>query len=158
VSSYGTPRSNRTPRVLQPEDEEFLALKVPKEDLAFAEKCRRQQQLSERVKEAFSFARHGDRSGLSKTLDEGVDANAQDDHGNTLFIVACQNGHKKIGKLLNERGADLNMQNSRGNTGLHFLFAYGYTEIAEYFISKGANPELKNELGLNCRRGIQFIT
>lgn len=47
---------------------------------------------------------------LEAALDAGVDVNARDDHGNSLFILACQQGNKRLAKLLMRRHADLNLQ------------------------------------------------
>ena len=43
-------------------------------------------------------------------LDANVDVNSRDDNGNTLMLVACQQGNKSIAKLLLRRGADVNAQ------------------------------------------------
>jgi ankyrin repeat protein len=43
-------------------------------------------------------------------LDANVDVNSRDDNGNSLLIVACQQGNKSIAKLLLRRGADINAQ------------------------------------------------
>lgn len=55
----------------------------------------------------------------------GVPADVRDDHGNTILLVACQNGHKRALKVALRRGADINAKNSRGNTALHFFYAFG---------------------------------
>lgn len=55
----------------------------------------------------------------------GVPADVRDDHGNTILLVACQNGHKRALKAALRRGADINAKNARGNTALHFCYAFG---------------------------------
>lgn len=55
----------------------------------------------------------------------GVPADVRDDHGNTILLVACQNGHKRAVKAALRRGADMNARNYRGNTALHFCYAFG---------------------------------
>ena len=125
----------------------------------------------------FSKARHNRVKQVAELLDKGVDANSKDAFGNTILILACQNGHKDIMKLCYKRKADLDDTNVRtfifflllrssglllimfflqhkGQTPLHFLFAYGYTDIAEWLISKGANDTLKNSFGLTCYEGL----
>ena len=37
----------------------------------------------------------------------------RDEHGNSPLMVACQNGHKRISKLLLDIGASINVQNVR---------------------------------------------
>jgi ankyrin repeat protein len=58
---------------------------------------------------------------LELVLDtEGLSVETRDYHGNTLFILACQQGSKKLAKFLLRRGADMNVQNNGGNTALHY--------------------------------------
>ena len=79
----------------------------------------------EDLADVFSFARHNRTKDLERLLDEsGIPANVRDPHGNTILIVACQNGLKRIAKLALRRGADINARNYKGNTCLHFCFAY----------------------------------
>ena len=72
-------------------------------------------------------------------LESGVDPNSKDKHGNTLLIVAAQNGNKLMVKLALKHGALLNMSNCMGNTALHFAVEYDYTKVKDYLIKKGAN-------------------
>lgn len=54
-----------------------------------------------------------------------------DEHGNTLLHIACQNGHKRLAKILLRGGADVNLQNMRGQSPLHFCFAFNYQVALE---------------------------
>lgn len=92
---------------------------------------------------------------MEESLAAGFDPAFEDQYGNTLFHIACQNGNKRIAKLAIKYGGDMDAQNFKGNTGLHFLFAYGYPEIGEYFIEKGANEFIENEFGKHVRSGIR---
>jgi uncharacterized protein len=85
----------------------------------------------------------------------GYPIDAVDERGNTLFIVACQNGQRKIAQLAVDSGADMNKQNIGGNTGLHFLYAFGYRDIASYFESRGASTSITNKLGKVPSDGIK---
>ncbi len=105
--------------------------------------------------EFFRFARHGHSKELEKLIEMGVSVNSIDSHGNTILIVAGQNGNKRIAKLSLRAGANINHQNKSGNTALHYCWAFQYRELAEYLISKGANPKIKNLLGLTFREGIE---
>jgi len=91
---------------------------------------------------------------LLEALDFGVDVNSRDDKGNSLFIIACQQGSKKFAKFVLRRGGNINTQNLSGNTALHFCFQYGFKNLAEYLISKGADDSLLNKDGLTCYEGI----
>lgn len=55
----------------------------------------------------------------------GVPVDVRDKHGNTILIIACQNGNKRILKAALRRGADVNAANASGNTALHFCYAFG---------------------------------
>jgi ankyrin repeat protein len=88
-------------------------------------------------------------------LRNGFDVNSEDEKGNTLLLVACQNGHRKMLDLLLNRMADINHQNSNGNTALHYALAFDSTgEIAEFLIEKGANDMLENKFGLSPYDGL----
>ncbi|KAL7546371.1 hypothetical protein ACHAWF_009708 [Thalassiosira exigua] len=73
-----------------------------------------------------------------------------DDSGNTLLMIACQNGNKRIAKLCLRRGSEINNQNLNGNTCLHFSYGYGFSDLGDYLISKGADDSLQNGNGLTC--------
>lgn len=102
-----------------------------------------------------SAVRHGRYEDVEAALCAGFPPNYADEYGNTLFHIACQNGKRRVAKLVIKYGCNANAQNLRGHTGLHFLFAYGYAEMAEYFISKGADEYIKNSLGNATRAGIK---
>jgi ankyrin repeat protein len=46
----------------------------------------------------------------------------RDEYGNTILVIACQNGNKRIAKAVLRRGADINARNYRGNTPLHYCY------------------------------------
>jgi len=48
---------------------------------------------------------------VTDILDSGLDLDVRDDNGNSPLMIAFQNGHKKMAKLLMRRNADLNAQN-----------------------------------------------
>ena len=77
-----------------------------------------------------------------------------DSNGNTPLIVACQNGHLNVVKMLVDSGADMNQINKKGNTPLHYSFAYGFDEIGHYLISLGADEYAVNYEGLTCYEGL----
>lgn len=105
--------------------------------------------------QVLSAARHGRYTEVENALAAGFLPNYADSYGNTLFHIACQNGTRRVAKLVVKYGCDMNLQNSKGNTGLHFLFTYGYPEMAEYFISKGADERIQNTIGNEARAGIR---
>ncbi|RHY07642.1 hypothetical protein DYB37_013111 [Aphanomyces astaci] len=106
--------------------------------------------------DVFSLARHNRVDDVRAVLDRGLPVNTPDEHGNSLLIIACQNGLKRLAKELLRRGANINARNKRRNTPLHFCFAYGYGDtLGAYLISKGADVSLTNDDGLECYYGIE---
>lgn len=49
--------------------------------------------------QAFRSTRHGRYHEVEAVLQKGLAVDAQDSFGNTLLIVACQNGNKRIAKV-----------------------------------------------------------
>lgn len=93
------------------EEEEYVAL-----DLAAAG-------LSEKdVEDVFSYARHGRCEEIERLFAKGLPVDVRNDHGNTVLIVACQNGNKRVAKAVLRRGANINARNHRGNTPLHYCY------------------------------------
>lgn len=91
---------------------------------------------------------------MEDALEENISVNIADKFGNTLFILAAQQGSKKMVKLLLRRGAYMDAQNLAGNTGLHYCFAYSHIALGKYLISKGANDCILNMDGLTCYEGL----
>lgn len=109
--------------------------------------------MSNEVK-AILATRHADFDKLEYLLDEiGIGTDTHDEHGNTLLIIAAQQGNKKLCKFLLRRGAYINAQNHHGNTVLHYLYEYGHVNLAEYLIQKGADDSFLNGEGLTCFEG-----
>mmetsp|Transcript_9793 Transcript_9793/g.11700 ORF Transcript_9793/g.11700 Transcript_9793/m.11700 type:complete len:239 (-) Transcript_9793:196-912(-) len=104
----------------------------------------------------FQSARHCKKKEVEAILKQGLKIDTEDKFGNTLYLVACQNGHKRIAKVALRQGANINHRNKKGCTGLHYCFAYGYKELGEYLISKGADVTIQNENGLTCYEGLHL--
>ncbi len=99
--------------------------------------------------------RHADYEVLEEMLDDcGVDIDTMDEYGNTLLILAGQQGNKKLCKFLLRRGAYINAQNHAGNTTLHYLHEYAHLDLADYMRRKGADATYLNALGLTCYEGV----
>jgi len=145
TGSDGTPRdvTFETPRELT--DEEIKAIEAemtPQQIIEFEE-----------VESIFSKGRNNRYEEVEEALTSGFSADARDRFGNTMLMIACQNGLKRIAKLVLRHGASMNTGNKRGQTALHYCFQYGYEALGEYLITKGADTSLCNEFGLSCRQG-----
>lgn len=56
------------------------------------------------VEDIFSYARHGHTADIERLLDRGIPINVRDVFGSTLLVIACQNGSKRVAKLILRRG------------------------------------------------------
>ena len=104
-----------------------------------------------------SLARHNKFEDVEQLLispDWNVPIDYQDESGNTLLHIACQNGSKKLAKLCVKRGCNLNIMNLNGQTALHFAFGYGYISVGEWLKSKGADDSILNVDGLTPYEGL----
>jgi len=82
---------------------------------------------------------------LLDAKDRTFDINARDKYGNTLLLMASQQGDsKRMCKILLRRGADISAQNHMGNTVLHYLMKYNHANLTQYMIRKGADDSLLN--------------
>ncbi len=92
--------------------------------------------------------RHGNFSEFDYILNEAdwkIPTDFTDDVGNTLLMLCCQNGNKRMVKVCLRKGFDLNRQNCNGQTCLHYAFGYGFGE----FISWLGIFEISPKSGMN---------
>jgi len=74
--------------------------------------------------------------------------NKADDKGNTLLLVASQNGRQKLAQVLIRKGANPNHQNAIGNTAMHYAMAYKFHDMATWLVDPekgGASDAILNE-------------
>ena len=94
-----------------------------------------------------------------------ISIDSRDQFGNTILMVACQTGSKKLAKLALRYNSNINAQNVcifcsycfmqfKGCTALHYCFAYQYIPLGEYLLSKGAKDTIVNNAGLTCYEGL----
>ncbi len=103
----------------------------------------------------FSQARNGRIKRVEESLNMGFPIDAEDEKGNTLLLVACQNSNKRLAEMLLVRGAAINHQNAQGNTALHFALAFdGDGALGEYLIEHGADDTIDNVEGLTAYDGV----
>ena len=105
--------------------------------------------------QAVLCAKTGNDVGLQDALDQEVYVDCKDEFGNTLLILAGQQGNKKIAKMLLRAGADIHAQNDAGCSVLHYCYEYGKSELAQYLQSKGADDSLLNAEGLTPYEGLK---
>ena len=108
----------------------FLARQL-KEDQAVVEDPREAA-----VTKAVLAAKSSNIAMMEDALAEDIPVNTADEYGNTLLILAAQQGSKRMAKFLLRRGANINMQSLTGNTPLHYCYAYSNNLLGEYLKSK----------------------
>ena len=106
------------------------------------------------VSAAFSLARHNryaDLLDIMECEDPYFHPDTADSKGNSILLVACQNGLKRIVKLALKVGCDINHQNGSGNTALHFCYMYGFGDtLGKYIAEKGGDDTVLNYKQLSC--------
>ena len=81
--------------------------------------------------------------------------NKTDEHGNTMLLLAAQNGNLKIAKYLVQKGANINHQNGNGQSAGHFANSYQFFEFSQWLFSSGGDDTLQNKFGLSPYDGLQ---
>lgn len=85
----------------------------------------------------------------------GFPVDSEDERGNTLLLLACQNSNRRMVEMLLLRGANVNHQNSQGNTALHFALSFDSEgTLGEYLIEHGADDTIENIDGLTPYDGL----
>ena len=100
----------------------------------------------------FSLARHNRYDVLKQLLATGeLEVESTDAKGNTILLVACQNGLRRIAKLALRHGASMDTKNDAGNTALHFCFMYGFADtLGDLLLQAGADDSIRNERDQTC--------
>jgi hypothetical protein len=84
--------------------------------------------------------------------------NKGDDKGNSLLLVAAQNGRQKLAQVLIRKGANPNHQNASGNTAMHYAMAYKFHDLASWLASPdggGASDAILNADGRGPYDGLE---
>mmetsp|Transcript_21478 Transcript_21478/g.31157 ORF Transcript_21478/g.31157 Transcript_21478/m.31157 type:complete len:1761 (-) Transcript_21478:200-5482(-) len=108
----------------------------------------------EAVEKALLAAKTTNLAEMEDALEEDISIDTADQFGNTLLILAAQQGSKRMCKYLLRRGANINVQTLAGHTALHYCYAYSHFELAEYLKSRGANDAILNGENLTCYEGL----
>ena len=108
------------------------------------------------TRKALLAAKSNNIAEMEDALEEAIPINSADEFGNTLLILAAQQGSKRMCKFLLRRGANINSQSLTGNTALHYCYAYGQHDLGVYLKQKGADDSILNQSGLTCYEGLDI--
>lgn len=84
-------------------------------------------------------ANSGAAGALKVLLDAKAKADAADNEGNSVLMLACRKGHLQACELLVGRKADVNVQNRNGWTALTWVAINGYEEVASLLLNSTAD-------------------
>lgn len=140
---------------LKPLNEQEKKMKAIVEHEEMADALRNGVRAIPDLQTVFSQARNGRIKRLEDSLNLGFPVDTEDERGNTLLLVACQNSNKRMAEMLLARGAVINHQNAIGNTALHYAMAFDTDGLlGEYLIEQGADDSMENADGLTAYDGI----
>jgi len=89
--------------------------------------------------------RDGHLDEAKKYIEQGADVNEADQHGNSLLLIAAQNGRDEIVEDLLLGGADVNFGNNHKNTAIHLAAQNGWTKVMEWLLkAKNINVNAKD--------------
>ncbi len=73
-----------------------------------------------------------------------INVKETDSDGNTLLMIAVENGCLEVTKLLVEIGININARNNHGETALELAREKKHYKIVEYLIQQGADITINN--------------
>ena len=99
--------------------------------------------LPQTVRKAAGAAGRGDEAALLAWIDGGGRVNdatcvVDDVSGVTVLMLAAEEGHERVVKLLIRRGAEFNLQDSIGGTALMLAAGQGHERVVELLLQRGA--------------------
>lgn len=109
----------------------------------------------------FAACQAGKAGKVEQAIRAGFDPDTVDEYGNTMLILACRHGYKRIVDLLLSRGANINHKNHKGNTPLHFvcdpqlrLHIDPDGSFCNYLIHRGAQQNIRNKANYKAIDGL----
>ena len=130
------------------EEARIAAEKRRKEEAAAAERRRKAKRLAAEKKAAqekkdFNLRNRvfdGDIAEIRAWLNTGANPNAATKDGATALMLAAQEGHPQIAKILLAAGANPNAAEDGGMTALMWAAGPGHAEIVKVLLDAGADP------------------
>ncbi|MGC2423670.1 MAG: ankyrin repeat domain-containing protein [Nitrospirota bacterium] len=95
----------------------------------------------------YKAAIYGDVEAVKSCLAKGADVNAKDKAGGTALMVAINNNHADVVRLLVDKGADVNAKDKDGWTALMVASYKSHPDFVRLLIDKGADVNAKSSDG-----------
>lgn len=89
----------------------------------------------------------GDTAKVTEGLNQGIEVNVTDEHGQTALMLAADQGHVDTVKLLLQHRASLDLQNKLGGTALMLASFNGHLEVVTELLKAGADVNAKAKNG-----------
>lgn len=81
---------------------------------------------------------------VTAAIKAGVNINMVDDEKRSLLLIATNNQHTEMAKLLIQHGANVNQQAANKDSAFLYAGASGQTELVELFLTNGARFDIYN--------------
>ena len=101
----------------------------------------------DRIITFYVAAESGDTAKIAESLNQGIDVNVTDEHGQTALMVAADEGHVDTVKLLLQHKASPDLQNRLGGTALMLACFKGHLEVVTELLKAGADVNTKSNDG-----------
>jgi len=101
----------------------------------------------DRISNFLAAAESGDTAKIAESLNQGIDVNVTDEHGQTALMVAADEGHVDTVKLLLQHKASPDLQNRLGGTALMLACFKGHLEVITELLKAGADVNTKSNDG-----------
>jgi len=104
--------------------------------------------MSEAVQRGFEAIALGDSGRLKQLLAAGLSADATNDKGLTLLLLASATGQIGLVNLLVDAGASVQLSDPRGLTPLMYAAAKGHEDVVRSLLERKADPNFASSTGL----------
>jgi ankyrin repeat protein len=101
----------------------------------------------DRISNFLTAADNGDTAKVMEGLNQGIDVNVTDEHGQTALMLAADQGHIDTVNFLLQYRASLDLQNKLGGTALMLACFNGHLEIVTELLKAGADVNAKSGNG-----------
>ena len=85
----------------------------------------------------------GDKQACEHIIELGATPDARNEKGKPALVIAAEENHREVAKLLLKRSADVNECDDEGRSALHIACNRGFSGIVTLLLKAGTNPDAK---------------